>query len=59
MVNSQDGWISVLELVVTVFGFEVTVTVGTSVTVSGSVIVGVIGVIILRAIVTVPIVNMV
>jgi hypothetical protein len=45
IINSQDGWTSVLklaELLVTVTGTESTVTVGTTVTVAGFVTVGVV-----------------
>ena len=59
MVNSQDGWTGVLELLVTVVGVEFTVTVGNSVTVVGDklVTVGVIWSFSLLTIVTGPRVN--
>jgi hypothetical protein len=57
MINSQDGWTSVLELaelLVIVTGAESTVTVGTTVTVAGFVTVGVVWVSGLVRIVTGP-----
>jgi hypothetical protein len=59
MINSQDGWISVLELFVTVVGVEFTVIVGTTVTVVGAklVTVGVVWGVSLLTIVTGPKVN--
>jgi hypothetical protein len=61
MINSQDGWTSVLELIaelfVVVVGTESTVTVGTTVTVAGCVTVGVIWVSGLVRMVTGPRVN--
>ena len=60
MINSQDSWTSVPELVelfVIVVGTESTVTVGTTVTVAGCVTVGVVWVSVLGRMVTGPRIN--